>query len=808
MAPASEAREENSGKIEARRNCINIAMNPINNRSKLFSNRPGGSPIRLIWSRGILSASVLFFAGAAQITAGELLRNGASDPEGASAWSIYVENQGCGKTAVALDPAVGHLAPGSFRMSPVQTNLNASATVHQSIPVTAGRTYELKGWVMGRNLAGSRTKAGVQAEFRTAEGGKFLGREVVKAVDENTTAGEWRPASLRVKVPDGTGWLTFAAWGEFQGNPDGGTAAEVFFDDLSLTGGERKEYGASLRGGEGLGLWWCDDMRKIMRDQPVPNAKSPVVVVEAARNEYEPFQLCLRPGEELRGVRFETVGAPEGVTLDFFQEEYVPVLKPMDEWGEASDYPDPLVPVEGPLNLAAEKNHPFWVDLKVGEQVPAGEHAFKVMLLHEGDDPVTIPIRLKVQPFALPTNTTIRTAFGVDVWPKWHGDLSTEQLKTVWKKYLTMVTSHRLSPMITFTYGAFPWKPKVLSADPATGVVTCDFSAFDEIMGLVLDENHANSFSLNLQPPPDLVAMGKERKWNEKQMESVTAAYQQALVAHVKEKSWLEKCYLYAYDEPTPDHYPQLVSDLQKIKTQLPGLRRLIAFNNSVVPNEQFKGHVDIWVPAIHKINHWESAQARRRGDQVWYYVMLGPGAPYPNLFIDHPTSSHRVLPWMAWQFNLDGLLYWNTTWSKFTNPWKETMTHDEKPGQYSQIIPYANGDGLLLYPPVREPATAPVVAGPIPTIRIKLLREGLEDTEYLTLLRQHSAADPALRLSGDLVQSTTSFELHPEHYLQARRELAEAIVKAGDMPAEKVQEKAAEEKSSMPGFLKKLFGN
>lgn len=793
----------------------------MNNRSQTHSRRTSVIPFRLLLSRGIMSAALFLCAGMTKATAAELLRNGAFDPAGASvqsggvtagnaangSWSIYVENRFGGKMAVTLDSAMGHLAPGAFRMSP-ETNLDASATVHQSIPVAAGRTYELNGWVMGKNLAGARLKAGIQAEFRTAEGGKFLGKEVIKALDGKTTAGEWRPASLRVKAPDGAGWLTVAAWGEFQGYPEGGTAPEVFFDDLSLTGGERKEYGASLPGGEGLGLWWCDGMRKIMRDQPVPKAKAPAVVVEAARNEYEPFQICLRPNEELRGVRLETVGAPEGVTLDFFQEEYVSVLKPKDEWGEAADYPDPLVPVEGPLTLAAGRNHPFWIDLKVGEKVPAGDHAFKVMLMREGAEPVTIPVQLKVQPFALPVATTVRTVFGVDVWPKWHGDLSSEQLKTVWKKYLTMLTSHRLSPCITFTYGAFPWKPKVLSADPATGVVTCDFSAFDEIMGFVLDENHANSFSLNLQPPPELVAMGKERNWDKTQTESVRAAYKRALVAHVKEKGWLEKCYLYAFDEPKPDQYPEVVAELQRIKTELPGLRRLIAFDNSVVPNEEFKGQVDIWVPKITKINFWEAAQARRRGDQVMYYVMAGPGAPYPNLFIEHPASCHRALPWMVSQFNFDGLLYWNTTWSKFTNPWEETMTRDEKPDQVVKIQPYANGDGLLLYPPVRKPATAPVVAGPIPTIRLKVLREGLEDTEYLTLLRQRAAADPALQRSGDLVQSTTSFDLDSEHYLQARRELAEAIVKAGDGPETKTQEKAADKQSWMPSFLKKLFGN
>lgn len=128
-------------------------------------------PLRQKLSCVFLMSSLIFCA-AAQLRGAELLRGGDFNPVDTSvqsggvtagnaangSWSIYVENRFGGKMAVTLDPAVGHLAPGAFRMSP-ETNLDGSATVHQSIPVAAGRTYELNGWVMGKNLAGIRLKA-------------------------------------------------------------------------------------------------------------------------------------------------------------------------------------------------------------------------------------------------------------------------------------------------------------------------------------------------------------------------------------------------------------------------------------------------------------------------------------------------------------------------------------------------------------------------------------------------------------------------------------------------------------------------
>ncbi len=184
--------------------------------------------------------AVVFFFSAGILLAedAELLKNGAFTPatggEKKDVWKIYVENRGCDKTLVAHDPAVGHLAPGAFRMIP-STRKNASATVYQgmNMVVTEGQTYELKGWAMGKNLAGASLKAGIQVEFRKADG-KFIGKEVVKIVDKNTPSGEWQSGTLRVKVPAEAANICFACWGEFKSYPENADAPEIYFDDCSL----------------------------------------------------------------------------------------------------------------------------------------------------------------------------------------------------------------------------------------------------------------------------------------------------------------------------------------------------------------------------------------------------------------------------------------------------------------------------------------------------------------------------------------------------------------------------------------------
>ena len=85
-----------------------------------------------------------------------------------------------------------------------------------------------------------------------------------------------------------------------------------------------------------------------------------------------------------------------------------------------------------------------------------------------------------------------------------------------------------------------------------------------------------------------------------------------------------------------------------------------------------------------------------------------------------------------------------------------------------SSGAPWGNGDGRLLYPPRRTKPDKPIIEPPVTTIRFENLRDGLEDIEYLKLLRQISnsgdlKAQQALTTAQNyLVQSTTCFEQNP----------------------------------------------
>jgi len=91
---------------------------------------------------------------------------------------------------------------------------------------------------------------------------------------------------------------------------------------------------------------------------------------------------------------------------------------------------------------------------------------------------------------------------------------------------------------------------------------------------------------------------------------------------------------------------------------------------------------------------------------------------------IDAPALNGRILGWTLFPGRLTGTLFWSITyWGD--DPWNEGLTY------MSSLDHPLNGDGMLMYPS-RDPSDPTL----FPSIRMELVREGLEDLEYLAMLR------------------------------------------------------------------------
>ena len=264
-------------------------------------------------------------------------------------------------------------------------------------------------------------------------------------------------------------------------------------------------------------------------------------------------------------------------------------------------------------------------------------------------------------------------------------------------------------------------------------------------------------------------------------------------------KGWLEMPYIYWFDEPAPKDYEFVRNGFERLKKYAPGLATMLTEQ----PEEALAGPVDIWCPVSHNYNHEAAEKRRAEGDRFWWYVCCGPKAPYCTLFIDHPATELRVWLWQTWQREIVGALVWQAMY------WTSSAAYPDAPqNPYEDPMGYVsgystprgvkrfwgNGDGRFVYPPLAAAvpgASGPeaVLDGPVSSIRWEMLREGIEDYEYLYLLRELLAKnrdalsadeieqyEALLAVPESITADMTTFTTDPAPIYARRTAIAEAI--------------------------------
>ena len=585
------------------------------------------------------------------------------------------------------------------------------------------------------------------------------------------------------------------------------TRAEM---ELNVPDFYRSDYGMRLAetGGD-TAVWWCDATRKIPRQRPVPAAVAPAATLSAARHDYEAIQLVVRPDKPLTGLTAKAsplTGPGKAVlpaeNIDILRVYYHFVEHPTDGAGVRDWWPDALPTLREPLDVPAGTNQPLWVLVYVPKDAAPGDYEGSVSLKAQGFA-AEVPLRLHVWDFALPETNHLQTAFGFSPWTvfEYHNIKSDEDRRKILDMYFESFSRHRISPYDPAPLDDIRVK-FVPDANPPRAEV--DFTAFDAAFERAVRRFHFNTIRLPIEGmgggtfhdrvEPKIGAYGEETP----QYKAMFASYVKQLEDHFRAKGWLGMPYIYWFDEPEPKDYEFVRRGFERLKLHAPGLRTMLTEE----PVDALAGPVNIWCPIT---PNYDPAQAERRrtaGDEFWWYVCTGPKAPYCTLFIDHPATELRVWHWQTWQREIVGTLVWSSNyWTSETafpdhpqNPYDDPMGYVSgysTPKGAKQF--WGNGDGRFIYPPlaaaVPNPSAGPVLEPPVSSIRWEMLREGVEDYEYLNLLRELLAAvraklpaaeiaryETLLKVPASITSDMTTFAKEPSAIYARRAEIAAAI--------------------------------
>ena len=542
--------------------------------------------------------------------------------------------------------------------------------------------------------------------------------------------------------------------------------------------------------------WWiANPLLKIRPGDAAPGQPTRAAMLYAARNEFEPFQLVLRDDSadlaavdvQVSDLRSLEGGEISRSNATVYLESYVNLDQPSSVEGDAGQWPDPLIPRVDryagerrdafPFNVRRGRNQPVWIEVYVPADTRPGDYSGAVSVSIGGREQFKVPVHLKVWRFALPSTSSLRSSFGLSgiALLKAHRGAYTNdaELDSMTRLYAKAALQHRIS-----THGGTMRPPK-FSFD--RGRARIDWSAYDEEVGPFLDGTvikkdeplwGAKSTSVDLRTPAEFAGRAEQR------------LYWQAWVSHFERKGWLDRLFLYLWDEPAPATFPEVLKRGRAAVQADTRIRSLI----TVPFTRQLEDVVRIWVPLVNCLEPKDGEdycgttprfdvyqREARQGKSLWFYQSCAShgcnivGGRYftgwPSYMIDASGAANRVMQWVAWKYGIEGELYYsvNESYSQSDDPWTKAR------------LSGGNGDGTLFYPgqPRRIGGRSDI---PIESIRLKLIREGMEDYEYLALLASISGRKTADDFAAKNVKQAYRWEARPEPFLSVRKDMGETL--------------------------------
>ena len=553
---------------------------------------------------------------------------------------------------------------------------------------------------------------------------------------------------------------------------------------------------------KGFALWTAEEEMRVAPWRGVPSAKTKGVAIAAAANEAEAVQLVVKAGAStVKGVCVSVSGdlvdargrrLPSSA-VDVRQVTYLDIRHVTDRTSSPGLWPEPLEPVpESGIEVPSHENRPFWVRVKVPKGTPAGTYR-GALAVRSASESAQVPFSVEVFGFELPDVMTLKTSFGLWLGRVWnyHRAKSAGDRNAVRAAYLRALSESHVTAYHPEAGTASYWRYSLEAEDgrEADAVFKFDWAEWDAAIEKALREYNFNSFVFHI-PGFTRTAFkdGKPHVFHGRvegtpAYETLVAKYMGAIEAHMKEKNWTDVGAIYWFDEPEERHYPLIRRGLRAIRKYAPSLRCRITEQ----PEAALMDVVNLWCPVTKNLHSPAEAECRARGDEFWWYVCMQPRAPYATEFIDHPGTDMRVWMWQTWQEKIKGILVWETTWwtspsvypDSLQNPYEDAACWAHT-GVGPGVLKYnwGNGDGRFLFPPREcfDGGKSAVLASPNSSMRLEILRDGIEDYEYFAILSRLDPGNGLLTVPSDVSRSLTDFTNRPEPIKRHRRALARAI--------------------------------
>lgn len=457
---------------------------------------------------------------------------------------------------------------------------------------------------------------------------------------------------------------------------------------------------------------WADETVRIwLRDLPIIFRATPKERLLAVKGEEIAAQLVIVATEKpltqvtvsvegFRGPHGETVSVRSSIHPIGFVHLTRPNLSGpyRVETVYSGWWPDILLD-NFPFNVSLWESQPVWISIEVPRNLAPGLYATQVLITPKGESTVTMTLELEVADYELPREWHFKNMMSFhDEWGKeFYGDSWTGEMRA---RFLNFLLDRRINLASIYLGTDFSW---------------------EEIsQGMKRGQNTIIVYTLGSEE------ILKEPPWVKLEVEKALNAVLTDWTSRLKDSGWLDRSYVYGYDEVSDELFLSAKQVLPRIKRDF-GVRTMSTlYDASYGLDTGLTEAVDTFVPLINKYDSAQAVKARTVGSKVWWYEILWN--------IEQPLSRSRLLPWMTFKAGSDGFLIWclnrwrgegapklpRDQWKTNRKPVSNQILNDWDPW-LDGVTP--NSSAMYVYPGEN---------GPLSSIRLENFRHGIEDYDLL----------------------------------------------------------------------------
>jgi hypothetical protein len=494
------------------------------------------------------------------------------------------------------------------------------------------------------------------------------------------------------------------------------------------------------------------------------------VSLAGARNEVLAFQLQIESQTPLKDISIAISDLqgparfPADGNIELFKEWYIEVNKPshggsspvgFDTFGPGW-YPDPLIPIvhgitrdfSMPFDLPdrangvpAQKVQGVWLDVYIPRYQKPGTYASTIAVTaHSGEQVLETSLEFKLQVFSF----TLPDENHLGISLNDYGSISPRQMpkEKLWAFY-QMCQKHRC--VLDVLYNA----PK---ASGTGSELAIDWSDYDANFGPLFDGT-AFTEQYGYQGPGIAVPVKRfylpfetspswawprppDEMWTEKYELAVKKALRE-FETHFLEKGWTRTRLMMFYNRYDESGRAKEISYFARLLREA-GLKEPNRFLYRVDggPPEVVRAvglkHIGIWCVNgnVRYLHREEQKEIIRGGGEIWVYSSNSAREPcIAAPYIDTEALALRTWGWIPWKYRdtVTTMCEWGTFFHADGRRWRDPTIAAALGGK--EVL---NGDAVLIYP-----GDFVGFDGPIPCIRLKALRRGSQDFEYMWLLAQ-----------------------------------------------------------------------